>query len=723
MTYEDEVLLMAKEYVAMGWHVVCLHGVKDDGTCTCDNAKCTDIGKHPVSPRGVKDATRDLEVIEQQWFRPGVIRNVGIATGEISNLTVLDIDMGVGKFGADNWGKIVHEHGEVPTLMARTGSGGMHVLFTYNSALKTSSNTIDQHIDCRNDRGYIVAPPSRHRSGGRYVWINWGTALAPLPSWLTVKRDRRGRPKKDDAYRGKYSLEQCQTMLECVPADDRDLWRSVGIILGREFQRSDEAWNLYVSWSDKWQGAKSRGHDAIMHQAFYDISQQEGERTLTMGTIVKAALDNGWVPKRGEVPHEEFVYFGEGNNYIYRPTGHHWLARAVDAVCSKINVNGKLIKASLYIQEHAMCTSMTSLPQMDGDVIKGVNYRDGEIFKSPGAAIYNTYRPATIELGDARLAGPFIDHCRRLFNKPGDCDQFFDYLAHRVQRPWEKPRFGLMLAGGQGIGKDSAVELCTPAIGVWNVANIEPNAFETNYNTYATAVLVRINEAANLHDMSKWAFNERTKVLIAGSPDIVTINPKYGQQYSVKMYCGVIITTNHLAGGIYIPQDDRRYDVIECATLEEMQLTDELVRRAYFSDLWDWALEGGTSHVAAFLNERNLSNFSPNNGQRKTAAHREVIGYGAQQDEWLDDILDGMNYPEMIRLDWLVKAAIGKGEKEGDIRRKINPALSRLQYMKYSNPGARDGRWKIHGIKITVFIKIGTVVTPEHWTFIENHNV
>ena len=82
--------------------------------------------------------------------------------------------------------------------------------------------------------------------------------------------------------------------------------------------------------------------------------------------------------------------------------------------------------------------------------------------------------------------------------------------------------------------------------------------------------MVRISEAANLHEMTKWAFNEKTKVLIAGNPDDLMINPKYGQKFDIKMYCGVIITTNHLMSSIHIPEDDRRTDVIDCASFEEM---------------------------------------------------------------------------------------------------------------------------------------------------------
>lgn len=701
----DETLELALRYAAMGWHVFPCHSVKADGSCTCGDDKCTDSGKHPRTKQGLKDASCDKAQIEK-WFGPKApLSNIGIVTGEISNLTVLDIDIGTGKFGAESWATIIQEHGEPETLRCTTGGGGIHLFFLYNSALKTASNVLGRNIDCRNDRGYVVAAPSRHRSGGVYEWMNWGVPLLPLPVHLSVRKENRGRPRKDDVCLGKYGLEQVRAMLECVPAGDRDLWRYVGIILGRTFNRSDEAWACYVNWAAKWDGAKGRGHDETMHDCFHNISQETAERELSMGTIVKAAIEHGWVPKTGDVSVDRFVYDHASNQFLYRPSGALWLAASVDAGCSPVNVDGKLVKASVWIQRNARITTTTCTPAIHGDILKDFDCREGALIESHGGAVFNRYRPPTIDLGDASLAGPFVEHCRTLFHREGDADQFFDYMAHRVQRPEEKPRFALLLVGDQGVGKDSSVDFCSPALGPWNVKNIAPSAFEGAFNEFATGTLVRINEAANAGEMTRWAFNERTKVLIAGNPDECEINPKYGRKYTVKMYCGVIITTNHLFGSVHIPPDDRRFDVIQCASLDEMGLADEAVRRDYFTSLWSWFFtKDGAKHVAAFLHERDLSGFSAAMGQRKTAAHADVMHNGMAGDEWLDDILDAMRYPDYVRGNWITDRA---GEKEGEVRVKMGHALRRAGYDFYRNTATKDGRWKVNGEKFTLFIKKG----------------
>ncbi len=703
---KDKVL----KYLAKGFWVFPLHCI-ERGQCTCGVQNCSNAGKHPRLKKGLKGASNDQEQIAQ-WFDDDAPRsNVGIVTGEISGITVIDIDVADGKMGAATWQELISEHGEPNTLMSKTGSGGMHVVFKYNSALKTSSNTLGDGVDVRNDGGYIVAPPSLHQCGGEYEWLNWHESIKTLPAYLTKSKGKQKR-KKDTIYTSKYTLDQVEAMLEHVQADDRGMWRNVGIILGREFDRSEDAWKLYQAWSEKDGGKKGTGHDERMEECFYKISQDGAQKELSIATIVKEAIGGGWVPDGGAVPIEQFIYYGPGNNFIYRPTGSHWLANAVDAAVSTVNDGGKIVKASSWIKNNRLATSMTSEPLIDQDYMSGRDCHEGEIIESPGAAVFNRFRKATIELGDEKLATPFIEHVRRAFNKDGDADQFFDYMAHRVQKIGEKPRFALLIAGEQGVGKDTAIAMCIPAIGRWNVKETNPKDIESSYNSYASAALIRISEAANLQDTSKWAFNEQVKVLIAGSPDYVNINPKYGHQHSMRMYCGVVITTNHLNTGIYIPEDDRRYDVISCATPQEMGLSNIEDRKSYFEQLWGWFYDDrGKNHVAAFLNKRDLSKFSADGGQRRTDAHKSVVAISFSVDEWIEDILEEAGNPDAIRSDYIISKALQMGEKEQSVKRKMMHALKRSDYVQLKNNGSKSGRWKINGQVFRVYIKNGVNVS------------
>jgi hypothetical protein len=174
----------------------------------------------------------------------------------------------------------------------------------------------------------------------------------------------------------------------------------------------------------------------------------------------------------------------------------------------------------------------------------------------------------------------------------------------------------------------------------------------------------------------------------------------------MKMHCGVVFTTNHLATGIYIPPDDRRYDVIDCATKEEMGLADDSKRADYFAELWNWFNhEGGAEHVAAFLRERDISKFSASLGQRKTDAHQTAI-QDSSTDGWLEDILDkhaampdmpkdGNGRPKVMRGDWIINKAVEAGEVQSAVLKKMAGALDRAGYVRYPNPNDKErGRYR-----------------------------
>lgn len=708
-------LAAAMIYINLGWYVFPVHSVDDAGQCTCGTPDCANAGKHPATPHGFKDATLDLAQIKR-WFKPRAVPwNIGIMTGKKSGLTVIDIDMGPGKVGAETWKALTKEHDEPETLRSQTGSGGRHLFFAYIDALKTGNNRLGQHVDVKNNGAYVTVAPSRHKSGGVYSWENWGTVLAPLPAHVIPPKPddapARGRPRKDDVLRRRYSVSEVREMLKVIPADDRDLWRYVGIILGREFDRSDEAHAVYVEWSETWDGEKAANHDAVMHEAFYEISQQPAERALSLGTIIKAAEAHGWAPKSGGVPPEDFVYYGPDGTYLYLPTLDPWSSASVNVAVSSLNIGGQVMKATEWLKMNRCVTSLACDPIIEGRFAYGMNCVNGELVPSVGACVLNTYRRPTIELGDPSKAGPLVEHVHRVMPREGDADQVLDYFAHLVRFPGVKLRFALVIGGEQGVGKDTLIEFCIPALGPWNVSNIAPSDLSTQFNEHVASTLVRISETANQKEMSRFVFNELVKTLIAGSPDVAVVNPKYQPKFTTRLRGGVIITTNHLASGIYIPQDDRRYDVVECATRSEMGLADDATRCAYFERLWAWFhQEDGARHVAAFLHARDLTRFSPNNGQRKTAAHQMIIQNSMSGDEWFLDALEALGNPDLFRGDVFVLQAVHNGEDAKELRGKLLHAVERAGFKRYLSP-TRDGRW-LNGDKkkCALFLRQGVAI-------------
>src|SRR5207249_4496965 len=89
-----------------------------------------------------------------------------IVTGTESGIFVLDID---GAEGLKTLRELEAKYGPLPvTVMFITGSGGLHYVFKHPGTHIPTKASIAHKIDVRGDGGQIIAPPSRHVSGGTY---------------------------------------------------------------------------------------------------------------------------------------------------------------------------------------------------------------------------------------------------------------------------------------------------------------------------------------------------------------------------------------------------------------------------------------------------------------------------------------------------------------------------------------------------------------------------
>ena len=131
----------------------------------------------------------------QSYHIPSDRYNIGIPTGRINNLIVVDIDIKKeSKKELDGVAKI-KEYGPIDTLTIRTPSGGTHYYFKYDDSndnikfiiknyLYTRSGVGGYSIDIRADSGYIVAPPSCI-NGKPYDIINFSN-IATIPETLAT---------------------------------------------------------------------------------------------------------------------------------------------------------------------------------------------------------------------------------------------------------------------------------------------------------------------------------------------------------------------------------------------------------------------------------------------------------------------------------------------------------------------------------------------------------
>lgn len=203
------MLAEALWWASQGMPVFPVFEVGADGKCACGpTSDCTEretAGKHPRIGRWQILATTDERQIREWWGRwPS--SNIGICCGQElpggGLLLVVDVDPR--HDGDISLSLLEQKYGELPeTARNLTGGGGQHYFFRVPRLVKSRSNALGPGVDVKCDRGYVLAPPSSHASGGRYA-RDAGADLADVgiaaaPAWMLILADPPAPPPKATA--------------------------------------------------------------------------------------------------------------------------------------------------------------------------------------------------------------------------------------------------------------------------------------------------------------------------------------------------------------------------------------------------------------------------------------------------------------------------------------------------------------------------------------------
>lgn len=122
---------------------------------------CEPGGKRPLTHAGYLDASQDAAVVSA-WWRRWPQANIGLPTGPMSGIDVVDVDVRSDGTGFASFHRAVEEgllDGEIARV--RTPSGGMHIYFPADPTRPQRCwQAARAHIDFRGEGGYVVVPPS-----------------------------------------------------------------------------------------------------------------------------------------------------------------------------------------------------------------------------------------------------------------------------------------------------------------------------------------------------------------------------------------------------------------------------------------------------------------------------------------------------------------------------------------------------------------------------------
>lgn len=176
---------------------------------------------------------------------------------------------------------------------------------------------------------------------------------------------------------------------------------------------------------------------------------------------------------------------------------------------------------------------------------------------------FNTFKDVSVLAMEGIDTTIFLDHVRdNLCNgNVAYYEYLMKWLAHLVQKPWERPLTGISIIGGQGTGKGIFIDIIARMLGGRRNANTTASAKDTkSFNTaVGSKLLVVFDEATFSGDHEQSDFMKK----LVTEP-FVRIEPKGIDAYEVANYARCFITSNNMESSTPADIGARRWLIIEC---------------------------------------------------------------------------------------------------------------------------------------------------------------
>lgn len=162
------------------------------------------------------------------WFKTWPDAGVGIVTGSVSKLIVIDIDP------RNGGNESLKSLDLPPTYVVQTGGGGQHMYYRWMHAASLQKCTgYLPGVDIQAEGSLIVAPPTVHKSGIAYVAATTIDEMADAPAWLLELKET---PKEKlwesgiggvaEGKRNETAASVCGKFLSEI--NDKSLWEVAG---------------------------------------------------------------------------------------------------------------------------------------------------------------------------------------------------------------------------------------------------------------------------------------------------------------------------------------------------------------------------------------------------------------------------------------------------------------------------------------------------------------
>lgn len=258
---------------------------------------------------------------------------------------------------------------------------------------------------------------------------------------------------------------------------------------------------------------------------------------------------------------------------------------------------------------------------------------------------YNLFKPWAYEptSGDP---SPYLDFCKYFFQAEPHFEEYWhDWVANVIQQPWRRnnttPQF---IHDMEGMGKSAIPEFVAEMLGYGDgapAATLGPDDLFGNFNGLMKGkVFVVVNEPSSDRD----DHSAKLKNLITGKE--ITINNKYGAQYTLRNYVNYVFTSNK-PYITHMGESSRREAIYKCPTFNQLDILTRVGK------MMQWARANNGAGFSAVLNwymNRDIHDYDPYAPAPKTKYKDIAIAlsktpmesFAVELTGWVTEHLDGV---------------------------------------------------------------------------------
>lgn len=554
--------------------------------------------KKPEMPWKAYQTTKPSPSLVNAWADANL--NVGVITGRISNIVVLDVDSKEAQELVDSLG--------LPETPIVRSARGKHYYFRFPpTEIRNSTNINGIELDFRGEGGLVVGPGSLHPSGAIYTWEKSPSDVdfADLPQNLLgllqplnkSSSSNLATPTRDDGF---------------VEAGVFSAFLNMEIHNGLNFLREKTEGNrnnsLYLA------AVRIANHVAAIGIDWTEVSQQLEACGLTIGlqpceigpTVASAWKSGQQTPTKWILAASNWIYVA-GRDQFWSPS-----------TCEFLRPNAfSMLYADVapYFDGKPSRGKFADFLTRGGLIEKVIDFsfdpsKPSGIFERNGEKFYNSYSAPDITAleGDA---SPLIEYLQYLVPADEERAHLEKMIAWIVRNPGKKLGHALLLQSKkQGIGKTTLVDIVRELLGVRNTRKTNSEEMAGNYQSYLADTLLVVLEELNLG--SGIGVYNKLKDLITGETAI--INEKYQKQKEVPNRANFMFLSN-MDAPLLIEQDDRRIFVINSPA--EKRDADYWRR---FHSWW----RGNLDIVKFYFESIDLSDFKPHAAPPTTEAKERL---------------------------------------------------------------------------------------------------